>query len=247
MALRNYTNTAQPATLTAGCDNATTTISFNTSGFPSAPFTIAVDRGTVDEEAMLVTTKNVGSCVVTRGYDGTTAKAHLSGASVEHAMVALDLSEANAHVWDDARDDHSQYQTLTRAKVYFPQVYDTDSPQAVNPISTAPATANSLSIGSASYNRKVQITARVPLSFLVAGAQYVAYITDGTTTYAEDQITVPTDTSHHAVYVTTPWISLAASATLGLLVRIKRMAGSGGTTESSATLNQVSAIAVPNI
>jgi hypothetical protein len=98
MAVRNYTNTATEGTLAAGITAATTSLSLTSfAGYPAAPFTAVIDRNTVDEEVVLVTSAAAGSAVVTRGYDGTTAKSHAVGATFAHAVVAVDFTEGSAH------------------------------------------------------------------------------------------------------------------------------------------------------
>lgn len=96
----SITNVATTATLTDGSTYPTTT---------GGPFVIVVDPGTSVEEKILVATR-AGNALsgMTRGYDGTTAVAHAS-AIVRHVFDADTADEANAHVNDDARDDHGQY------------------------------------------------------------------------------------------------------------------------------------------
>jgi len=104
MARRHYSNTAQPVALTASATNVATSLQVSTTaGYPATPFTIGVERGTADEEIMLVTAVPDGThFTVTRGYDGTTAKAHDDGSSVEHCVIAMDYDQANEHVNDMA-------------------------------------------------------------------------------------------------------------------------------------------------
>lgn len=111
MALRNYIDGATLLTLSVGINNTTDTVLTvaSTAGYPATPFTIALERGTVNEEVCLVTGKTGTTFTVTRAFDGTTIKAHSSGTSVEHATTAADYRDANAHVYDTTRDDHTQY------------------------------------------------------------------------------------------------------------------------------------------
>lgn len=111
MALRNYIDGATLLTLSTGINSSTdvTLTVASTTGYPTAPFTIALERGTVNEEVVLCTGKAATTFTVTRGFDGTTIKAHVSGASIEHATTAADYRDANAHVYDTTRDDHTQY------------------------------------------------------------------------------------------------------------------------------------------
>lgn len=95
---RNYSNTSSQATLSAAI--AAADISFtlsNFTGYPSAPFTAAIARGTANEEVVLVTSVSSGTVTVTRGYDGTTAKAQGAGSTFQEVAAALDFREANAH------------------------------------------------------------------------------------------------------------------------------------------------------
>lgn len=88
----------------------------STSGYPSAPFTIGLERGTIREEVCLCTGLTSTSFTVTRGYDGSVPQVHLVNTPVEHVSAAIDYREANLHINDDTRDDHGQYQlrsTLT--------------------------------------------------------------------------------------------------------------------------------------
>jgi microcystin-dependent protein len=115
MARRHYANTAQPQSLTSAVDQDATTLAVaSTDGYPDVPFTIAIDRGTSDEEACLVTALTSNSFTVTRGFDGTTKFSHDVGSPVEHCGVALDLDDANDHIWNTSRDDHEQYLTEER-------------------------------------------------------------------------------------------------------------------------------------
>jgi microcystin-dependent protein len=96
---RNYTNVAQPLTLTAGvAANVLVLQVASTAGYPVAPFTLGLDRGTVKEEVVLCTGLTSNSFTVSRGYDGTAAQSHDLGASVEHCVSSVDYDEANAHV-----------------------------------------------------------------------------------------------------------------------------------------------------
>lgn len=99
MAKRNYTNTATEAALASGitASDATFTVT-SFAGFPAAPFTVAIDRGTASEEVVLVTSVGGSALTGTRGFDGTTAKSHAAGAQVLHVTVAKDYEEAGAHV-----------------------------------------------------------------------------------------------------------------------------------------------------
>ena len=113
---RNYSNTAQPTSLTAGVDNLAATLPVaSTAGYPNPPFTVAIERGDANEEVVLVQGKVSNAftnCL--RGYNGTTAVAHSSGKAVEHVTAAIDYTEASEHIYNTALDHHTQYLNLAR-------------------------------------------------------------------------------------------------------------------------------------
>lgn len=95
---RNYSNTASVASLANPQSATDVSITVNSyAGFPAAPFTADLARGTSSEEVVLVTAVVGNTLTVTRGYDGTTAKAQSAGATLQHAVSAIDFAEANAH------------------------------------------------------------------------------------------------------------------------------------------------------
>jgi microcystin-dependent protein len=58
---------------------------------------------------MLVTAKTGTTFSVSRGFDGTTAVAHDPGKALEHCVCSMDYRDANAHIFDTLRNDHTQY------------------------------------------------------------------------------------------------------------------------------------------
>lgn len=116
MPRREFRGGAVPLTLAADLTaNATT---FNVVGDPTswptgatAPFYVELDREENGlAEKVLVTTRTGNTMLgVTRGVDDTTAVAHTAGATIEHVLDSDSIDEANAHVNDDTRHDHSQY------------------------------------------------------------------------------------------------------------------------------------------
>jgi hypothetical protein len=118
MARKSYAGAASATTLTNSISATATSFSVvNASGYPagSDPFVVVIGRGTTSEEKMLITSVSGQSfTVTTRGYDDTSAQSHSVGETVEHCIDAITIDEANAHVNDDSRDDHSQYLTTTR-------------------------------------------------------------------------------------------------------------------------------------
>lgn len=105
---RNYSNTSVQTTITSGVDDIETALTVaDATGYPSAPFAIVADPGSAtSEEVLLVTAKAGAVFTVTRGYDGTMGKAHSSGATVIHAAIAADFTDAAAHI-ADTNNPHS--------------------------------------------------------------------------------------------------------------------------------------------
>ena len=100
MPRRYYSSTAARTTLASGVNDSTTTLSVvAVSGWPSSfPYTIILDQDTVNEEIVSVTNRSGTTLTVTRGVDGTTAKAHDAGAAVNHGVSAQDFDEPNAFI-----------------------------------------------------------------------------------------------------------------------------------------------------
>jgi hypothetical protein len=96
---RNYSSIAASAALTSGCSNVDTTIQVDTtSGFPSVPFLLTIDKDRVAEELVLCTAIVGLALTVTRGYDGTSATAHTAAATVKHVVAGVDLQDAGDHI-----------------------------------------------------------------------------------------------------------------------------------------------------
>jgi hypothetical protein len=88
--------TTLSADVTAG---STTIIVADASTYPSSanPFVIAINRGGSTEEKVLIGSRSGNNLTVTtRGYDGTTARAHITNEIVEHVLDAVTVDEANA-------------------------------------------------------------------------------------------------------------------------------------------------------
>lgn len=94
----NYSSTASPTTLAAGCTNSATTIQVAaTTGFPAVNFVLALDYGAAGQELVLVTNVSGTTLTVTRGYDSTPAAAHSIGAAVVHTHAAIDFRTSRTH------------------------------------------------------------------------------------------------------------------------------------------------------
>ena len=99
MTLRNYSSTAVQTTLSVGINSSTTSVTVvATTGFPTAPFILALDADGASQEIVLVTAVAGTTLTATRGYDGTTAVSHDAGAIVRHSHAAIEFAEANTHV-----------------------------------------------------------------------------------------------------------------------------------------------------
>lgn len=99
MSNRNYSNVALPQGLTVSATTASTTLTVaNTTGYPTPPFLIGMERGTANEEVVLCTAMTSNTFTVTRAYDGTSAKNHSIGTQVEHTTAAIDYAEAGDHI-----------------------------------------------------------------------------------------------------------------------------------------------------
>lgn len=95
---RRYSSTAQPTTLSAACNDSTTSIQVTaTTGFPAVEFVLALDYGEALQELVLVTNVSGTTLTVTRGFDSTTAVAHGLGVAVRHVHAADDFRLSRTH------------------------------------------------------------------------------------------------------------------------------------------------------
>lgn len=88
----------QLLTAMSNVDPAAAVVSTATFPAPSQekPMVIVVDRGNADEEKMLVIGKTALEFAISqRGYDGTTATAHIAGATVDHVLDATSVQDMN--------------------------------------------------------------------------------------------------------------------------------------------------------
>lgn len=96
---RNYSSTAVDTTLSSGISSgATSCVVVATTGFPAAPFVLALSAGSATQELVLVTAVGGTTLTVTRGYDSTVANTHNAGAVVRHSHAAIDFREAGTHI-----------------------------------------------------------------------------------------------------------------------------------------------------
>ncbi len=100
-ARRAYAGAAPACTLSSDISNSATSFSITgtTTNWPTTatgPFYMVIDPGLSTEEKVLVGARTTGSLSsVTRGVDGTTASAHVAGATCYPVFTAVDANEAN--------------------------------------------------------------------------------------------------------------------------------------------------------
>lgn len=96
---RFYSSTARKTTLVSGINSTDTSITVAlASGYPTSyPFTVIIDKDTVDEELVECTNVSGTILTITRGVDSTTAVAHSAGAQVEHGFSGRDFRESRQH------------------------------------------------------------------------------------------------------------------------------------------------------
>ena len=99
MARKYFSNTAVATTLSASISDSDSSLTVNSStGYPAVPFVIAINAGTSSEEVIKVGAKSGTTfSTLTRGHDGSTARAHTSGASVKHVAAAEDFTGLWTH------------------------------------------------------------------------------------------------------------------------------------------------------
>lgn len=124
MTLARYQHAgAAPVTALNGNINPSVT-SFATlvgTGYPDGSvglFVICVDPGTASQEKILCASRSGTSFTVPsggRGYDGTVATSHSSGAVVTHVFAAAEADDDNSHIYVTSRNDHTQYALLAGA------------------------------------------------------------------------------------------------------------------------------------
>lgn len=101
MTRRYYVNNAPQLTLNVGVGVSDTVlvVAGSFAGWPiSTPYFAVLEYGTPNMEIVYVTAVAGTTATVQRGADGTQAVSHLAGATLNHGVVAADVSEANAHI-----------------------------------------------------------------------------------------------------------------------------------------------------
>lgn len=100
---REYAGGAKRTKLVGDITAASTTFTVtDATGWPTGavgPFAIAFELGVAGEEKVLIASRSGNTLTVAasgRGYDGTTAASHQSGANVDHVITAIDIREATS-------------------------------------------------------------------------------------------------------------------------------------------------------
>jgi glucan-binding YG repeat protein len=96
---RYYSSTAVTTTLASSIGASDTSLQVaSSSGFPSSyPFTLILEKDSANEEIVTVTALVGAAYSITRGVDGTSARAHSAGTAVEHGVSALDFTDFRSH------------------------------------------------------------------------------------------------------------------------------------------------------
>lgn len=116
---RSYSGNAVPTTVAANFTNVATTFqSLASTGYPDGtggPFAVQVGSEVIRCSSRAGTTFTVQTVPVSgRGWDGTTAAAHIVGEVINHVYTATDADESNQHIANTGLDHHSQYLTVAR-------------------------------------------------------------------------------------------------------------------------------------
>lgn len=96
---RYYSSTAVRTTLASSISSTDTEVAVASStNFPSQyPFTLILEKDSANEEIVTVTGTIGTALVIARGFDGTSARAHSAGTSVEHGVSAKDFTDFRTH------------------------------------------------------------------------------------------------------------------------------------------------------
>lgn len=118
------------------------------SGWPTGAsgrnFVMVLERGTAKMEKILCSAlTSTTLTVVSRGYDGTSAKTHSSGTNIEHGFGATVLDDYGRHVYDTASDDHTQYIRVNGSRAFSALTSIAGTPVSVG---TANASGSALTL-----------------------------------------------------------------------------------------------------
>jgi hypothetical protein len=99
MPSRYYSAIAQDTTINGSITNSQTSVVVNAVvGYPSSfPYILALDYNAASEELVKVTAASGTTLTIVRGFNGTTAVTHATGATVRHVITAQDMTDAQTH------------------------------------------------------------------------------------------------------------------------------------------------------
>lgn len=118
MPLLDHSGVAVSSQLATGIASGALTFDLtNATGWPTGgangKFYVTFNRGGANEERILVASRSGVTCTIAsagdRGKDGTSAAAHTANETIEHTFAAEEAHDYNQHLYNVARDDHTQY------------------------------------------------------------------------------------------------------------------------------------------
>jgi hypothetical protein len=106
MLRREFSGAVLRTTITSSLSNSATSFDVvDGSTYPTGenhPFVIVIDRGYASEEKVLISSRSSNSFTVEqRGYDGTGAVSHSSGAYIDHVLDASVIQDMNTTIYDN--------------------------------------------------------------------------------------------------------------------------------------------------
>jgi hypothetical protein len=105
MERREFSGAVITQSLAAGINSSVLSFSVGDgSTFPTGSvnsFVVVIDRAHANEEKVLISSRSGNTFTISqRGYDGTIANSHTSGASVDHIFDAVSAQDMNTTTYD---------------------------------------------------------------------------------------------------------------------------------------------------